>query len=128
MNAAPNAAIVPGSGDLILRLRVPHTGTTADAGMLVDTKIGVTNWMVLPARRFIPGLFGHDLASVLLAWFWQLVYLLAAAALSLARSSTSDPERRQSRSTSGKTSTSARTSTSTSRNDANIALRSPTER
>lgn len=46
--------------------------------------MAVTNWMVLPARRFIPSLFGHDLASVLLAWFWQLAYLLAAAALSAA--------------------------------------------
>ena len=46
--------------------------------------MAVTNWMVLPARRFIPGLFGHDLASLLLAWFWQLAYLLAAAALSTA--------------------------------------------
>jgi YggT family protein len=44
--------------------------------------MAVTNWMVVPARRVIPGLFGHDLASLLLAWFWQLVYLLVAAALS----------------------------------------------
>ena len=28
----------------------------------------LTNWLVLPARRFIPGMFGLDLASFLLAW------------------------------------------------------------
>ena len=44
--------------------------------------MATTNWMVLPARRVIPGLFGHDLASVLLAWAWQLGYLIAAVALS----------------------------------------------
>ena len=44
--------------------------------------MAVTNWMVLPTRRFIPGLYGHDLASVLLAWVWQIIYLLAAVALS----------------------------------------------
>jgi YggT family protein len=44
--------------------------------------MAVSNWMVLPARRFIPGLYGHDLASLLLAWVWQLVYLLMAIALS----------------------------------------------
>ena len=41
----------------------------------------LTNWLVLPARRFIPGLFGVDLASLLLAWLIEalllfLVYLL----------------------------------------------------
>ncbi|MBK7685967.1 MAG: YggT family protein [Rhodocyclaceae bacterium] len=44
--------------------------------------MAVSNWMVLPARRFIPGAYGHDLASALLAWVWQLIYLLAAVALS----------------------------------------------
>ena len=44
--------------------------------------MAVTNWMVLPVRRFIPGLYGHDLASLLLAWAWQLAYLLAALGLS----------------------------------------------
>ena len=28
----------------------------------------LTNWLVLPARRLIPGMFGLDLASFLLAW------------------------------------------------------------
>lgn len=37
--------------------------------------IAVTDWMVRPARRFIPSAFGHDLPSLLLAWFWQAFYL-----------------------------------------------------
>jgi YggT family protein len=37
--------------------------------------IAITDWMVRPARRFIPSAFGHDLPSLVLAWFWQAVYL-----------------------------------------------------
>jgi|SRR5688572_29453425 YggT family protein len=37
--------------------------------------IATTNWMVLPARRVVPGLAGLDLATLLLAW------LLLAAGL-----------------------------------------------
>jgi len=38
----------------------------------------LTNWLVLPARRLIPGMFGLDLASFLLAWLIEalLVFLL----------------------------------------------------
>ena len=41
----------------------------------------LTNWLVLPARRFIPGLYGMDLSSILLAWLLEalllfLLYLL----------------------------------------------------
>lgn len=36
--------------------------------------VAVTDWMVRPVRRFVPGLFGLDMASLLLAWFWQLVF------------------------------------------------------
>ncbi|KAF0163739.1 MAG: hypothetical protein FD157_2702 [Rhodocyclaceae bacterium] len=36
--------------------------------------VAVTDWMVRPVRRLIPGLFGLDMASLLLAWFWQVVY------------------------------------------------------
>jgi len=31
----------------------------------------LTNWMVIPVRRFIPGLFGLDIATLLLAWLVQ---------------------------------------------------------
>src|SRR5487761_2330430 len=46
----------------------------------------LTNWLVLPARRFIPGMFGVDLASFLLAWLIEalllfLLYLLGGAGI-----------------------------------------------
>jgi YggT family protein len=36
----------------------------------------LTNWMVLPARRVIPGLFGLDLASLTLAWLAEVLMWL----------------------------------------------------
>lgn len=36
--------------------------------------VAVTDWMVRPVRRFVPGLFGLDMASLLLAWLWQVVF------------------------------------------------------
>src|SRR5215831_5790221 len=33
----------------------------------------LTDWMVRPARRFIPGLWGLDLATLVLAWVTQLI-------------------------------------------------------
>lgn len=36
----------------------------------------ITNWLVLPARRFIPGLFGVDLSSLVLAWLIEALLLL----------------------------------------------------
>jgi YggT family protein len=36
----------------------------------------LTNWLVLPARRLIPGMFGLDLASFLLAWLIEALLLL----------------------------------------------------
>ncbi|MBU0753148.1 MAG: YggT family protein [Gammaproteobacteria bacterium] len=44
--------------------------------------IAVTDWAVLPLRRMVPGLFGLDLASLLLAWLAQLAFLALAYALS----------------------------------------------
>jgi len=49
----------------------------------------LTNWLVLPARRLIPGMFGLDLASFLLAWLMEalllfLLYLLKWGSLGLA--------------------------------------------
>ncbi len=35
----------------------------------------LTNWLVLPARRLIPGMFGVDLASFLLAWLIEALLL-----------------------------------------------------
>ncbi len=36
----------------------------------------LTNWLVLPARRLIPGIFGLDLASFMLAWLTEALLLL----------------------------------------------------
>jgi YggT family protein len=44
--------------------------------------VAVTDWMVRPLRRLVPGLFGLDLASLLLAWFWQVAYQGIALGLS----------------------------------------------
>ncbi|MDP2134448.1 MAG: YggT family protein [Sulfuritalea sp.] len=44
--------------------------------------IAVTDWMVRPVRRVIPGLFGLDTASLLLAWLWQVTYQGLALGLS----------------------------------------------
>jgi YggT family protein len=44
--------------------------------------VAVTDWMVRPVRRVVPGLFGLDLASLLLAWLWQVVYQGVALGLS----------------------------------------------
>lgn len=44
--------------------------------------IAVTDWMVRPLRRFIPGLFGLDMPSLLLAWFWQALFLALMLGLS----------------------------------------------
>jgi YggT family protein len=51
--------------------------------------MAVTNWMVVPARRFVPSAWGYDSASLVLAWAWQvlniaLMTLLTAHAFSLA--------------------------------------------
>ena len=44
--------------------------------------VAVTDWMVRPVRRLVPGLFGLDMASLLLAWFWQAAYQGLALGLS----------------------------------------------
>jgi len=36
----------------------------------------LTDWAVRPARRVIPGLFGVDLASILIAWFVEALMLV----------------------------------------------------
>jgi YggT family protein len=43
--------------------------------------LATTNWIVIPARRIIPGLAGLDLATVLLAWLLQAFGLWAQAAI-----------------------------------------------
>jgi YggT family protein len=43
--------------------------------------LATTSWLVVPARRVIPGLAGLDLASLLLAWLLQALGLWAQAAI-----------------------------------------------
>jgi YggT family protein len=39
--------------------------------------VALTNWLVAPARRFVPGLFGIDLSTLVLAWLTELLLLAA---------------------------------------------------
>ena len=43
--------------------------------------LATTNWMVVPARRVIPGLAGLDLATLLLAWVVQVLGLWLQATI-----------------------------------------------
>jgi YggT family protein len=43
--------------------------------------LATTSWLVMPARRVVPGLAGLDLATLLLAWAMQAVSLWAQAAM-----------------------------------------------
>jgi len=43
--------------------------------------IATTNWLVLPVRRFVPGLAGLDLPTVLCAWVLQAVNLWLQTAI-----------------------------------------------
>jgi YggT family protein len=56
-------------------LRVPFRNPVGE--FLVAT----TNWLVVPARRVIPGLAGLDLATLLLAWAVQALGLWAKLAI-----------------------------------------------
>ena len=44
--------------------------------------IATTNWLVLPARRFVPGLAGLDLPTLILAWLVQALSLWLQTAIS----------------------------------------------
>jgi YggT family protein len=41
----------------------------------------LTDWAVIPARRVVPGLWGMDLASLVLAWLCEVLVLFAVLAL-----------------------------------------------
>lgn len=43
--------------------------------------VALTDWATLPLRRFIPGFFGIDLASVFAAWLLQIAYFGIMAGL-----------------------------------------------
>lgn len=52
--------------------------------------VATTDWLVLPLRRFIPGLGGLDLASLLPAWVVQVLVVFAMLGL-LGRIGTANP-------------------------------------
>jgi YggT family protein len=56
-------------------LRVPFRNP------LGEFVLATTSWCVVPARRFIPGLAGLDLPTLLLAWLLQALGLWAQLAL-----------------------------------------------
>lgn len=41
----------------------------------------LTDWIVLPARRFIPGLWGMDLASLVMAWVFEILLISVISSL-----------------------------------------------
>ena len=56
-------------------LRVPFRNPAG------DFVLAATSWLVLPARRVVPGLAGLDLATLVLAWLLQAFGLWAEAAI-----------------------------------------------
>ncbi|MBU1237089.1 MAG: YggT family protein [Gammaproteobacteria bacterium] len=44
--------------------------------------LALTDWAVLPARKLVPGLFGLDLASFLLAWLVQALFMSVVIGIS----------------------------------------------
>lgn len=62
----------------LLRFWMQHAGVSLrqPIGRLA---MAATDWFVLPARRFLPGFFGVDWASLLLAWLAMLVERLSFA-------------------------------------------------
>ena len=49
--------------------------------------LATTNWIVMPARRVVPGLAGLDLSTIILAWLLQALGLWAQAAIAGAEAS-----------------------------------------
>lgn len=56
---------------LLQWVRAPLHAFRNPLGQFVMT---VTDWAVIPTRRVIPGIFGLDLASLLLAWLTQVIH------------------------------------------------------
>jgi YggT family protein len=56
-------------------LRVPFRNPAG------DFLLATTSWIVVPARRVVPGLAGLDLATLLLAWLLQSLGLWTQAAI-----------------------------------------------
>lgn len=65
------------SGALLLRfyMQAWRVSFNNPLGVFV---VELSNWLVRPLRKVLPGFFGLDLASLLPAYLLQLVYVLAA--------------------------------------------------
>ena len=60
------------TGMLLLRFFM-QWARAAQRNQISDFINALTNWMVRPARRIIPGLWGLDLATLVLAWLLQFL-------------------------------------------------------
>lgn len=60
------------TGALLLRFFM-QWARAAQRNPISDFLNALTNWMLRPARRIIPGLWGLDLAALVLAWLLQLL-------------------------------------------------------
>lgn len=60
-------------------LRAPFRANAGNP--IVDFIVALTDFAVKPMRRIVPGMLGLDVASLLVAWFAEVVLLLAKAAI-----------------------------------------------
>ena len=60
------------TGALLLRFFM-QWARAAQRNPVSDFVNALTNWLVRPARRLIPGMWGLDLASLVLAWLVQVL-------------------------------------------------------
>jgi YggT family protein len=60
-------------------LRAPFRANSGNP--IVDFIVALTDFAVKPMRRIVPGMLGLDVASLLVAWFAEVVLLLAKAAI-----------------------------------------------
>lgn len=67
-------------------LRAPFRAKAGNP--VVDFVIGLTDFAVKPMRKIVPGLFGLDFASLLVAWLAEIILLLIKAAIILPASFT----------------------------------------
>ena len=60
-------------------LRAPFRAKAGNP--IVDFVVALTDFAVKPMRKIVPGMFGLDFASLLVAWFTELILLLIKAAI-----------------------------------------------
>lgn len=60
-------------------LRAPFRANAGNP--IVDFVVALTDFAVKPMRKMVPGLFGLDFASLLVAWFAEIILLLVKTAI-----------------------------------------------